>query len=308
MKKYKPPNLFKGVESININGKRLKFIAACCVLFIFLIFIIDIDMPISGKARVIPSEFVTVEAKVAGVIKDLNVTSGDRIKKNALIGHLHNNELIKDLKEAKLEKDMVEKKLLQLEKKLNYLKVMVERNERLYKEDVIAQAEFEKIKLDYDSELQEFNIYKDQKEALENEIEYLNESLENTKIVSPITGIIVDNIEDRIGTYVEEGDKICEIANVDEVFLELPVDEKVIKRIKVGDDVSVSFLSYPDKPISGKVVKIHHVAWEKLRKVVVKENVINVLIRPDSMPFQPKIGMRAEVKIHCGKLGLQNWF
>ncbi len=299
------PNLFKENKSINVNPKKMKIVVLSLIGVILLSLVVKIDIPVSGTARVIPSKSVIIEAVESGIIENLNFIGGDRVEKGKLIGSLRNNKLLKELVEFKIETDIIEKKLIQAEEKVNYLKAMLKRNEELYKEDVIALSELEKIELDYNNDLQEYKIQQDEMKKFKNKVDCLEEALKNTQLIAPISGTIITKIENKIGTFVDEGDEICEIACMDEVLLEFPITEKVLKKITVGDDVSIRFSIYPNKTVKGKVVKIHHVAWEKLKKVLVKENVINVLIKPDSMPFELKSGMTARVKIYCGRIGIK---
>jgi len=161
------------------------------------------------------------------------------------------------------------------------------------------------VKLEYTHALQEYDIYRDELEALRNKIEFYQESFNSMQIVAPISGIIMTKIENKLGTFVKKGDEIGEVANMDEYYLELAINEKYINHFTVGDKASIRFSSYPQKHVSGKVVKIQHAAWEKVKKVLVKENVINVLILPEDTYFAVKPGMTANIKIHCGKIGFR---
>ena len=170
-----PPNLFREDGKSGFSRKKIRIAILCLAGFILIVSVIKVDMPVSGIARIIPSKFAVVEAVEEGVIEKLNFSGGDKVKEGDLICTLYSSELSEETKEAKLKVEISNKELLQSEEKSNYLKTMVERNEDLYKEDVIALAELEKIKLEYIRELQQYGIYKDELETAKNKVEYLRE-------------------------------------------------------------------------------------------------------------------------------------
>ena len=132
-------------------------------------------------------------------------------------------------------------------------------------------------------------------------------SLKNLKIHAPISGIVLTKIENKLGTFVRKGDEICQIGNMNNYLLELPINEKYIDRVTVGHNATIRFSAFSHMPVDGTVVKVQHTAWEKLKKVLVKEQVINVYIQPNDLSSPVKPGMTAHVKVHSGRVYFR-WF
>jgi len=271
-------------------------------LFVLYAFIIKIDFPVTGIAHVIPSQLLTLETQHEGVIDQIYVTSGDVVNSGDIIALLRNDDVMRELKTAKTELNQIRKKLLQIDRKKNYLRIVNANYNELYHNDIIARSEFEKVKLEYTHVLQEYDIYQDEMDTLRSTINYYQNALQKLKIVASMSGIILTKIENNLGAFVRTGDSVCKIANMEGYLLELPVNEKVINNFVVGEEATIRFNAFPRSPITGTVIKIEHTAWEKLKKVLVKERVINVHIQPDANTLDIKPGMTAHIKIHSGKI------
>ncbi|MFH1385302.1 MAG: HlyD family efflux transporter periplasmic adaptor subunit [Candidatus Omnitrophota bacterium] len=296
----KIPNIIIQDREKNSLWKPLRLFLIPLAICLFFVAIIKIDFPVSGISQVVPSQLLTVEALESGIMENVFFASGEKVEHNEVIAMLHNYDLMRDLQETKLQINMVRKKLLQLDRKRNYLRLTVDNHTELYNNEIIARSELEKIKLEYAHELQEYDIYKDEMETLRNKTNYLQEALGHMNILAPISGILLTKIENKQGTFVKRGDIICQIGNMNDFLLELPINEKFIDNFSVGEKATIRFSAYAHKPVNGTVIKIQHTAWEKLKKVLVKENVITVIIKPDDMSLPVKPGMSAHVKIHSG--------
>jgi len=300
-----PPNLFKQTRKVGIRKKSIVIaLAAASGALLFFAFV-DMRFAVSGTARVIPGKFSIVEAIEPGVIEQLQFASGSKVRQGDLICRLRNEQLSEESEAADFKVSMLEQKALMLDYKIKYNKGMVERSEELYKEDVIALAELEKLKLEHDTARKEYEMNGFELESARNKAAMLKRSLANLEIRAPMPGVMITKIEDKPGTYAAKGQVICEIAYLNSVILEFPVKEPVLRNISVGDSVTVRFNVDSGRPLKGRVVKIHHVAWERLEKVLVKENVINVLIETEDIPFELRPGMTAQVRIHSGKIGIR---
>lgn len=282
--------------------RRFIMILACIGL---LCLFIRIDMPVTGTACIIPSQLLAVQAVEPGVIEHVHLSSGNKAEKGQLIATLGNNDLVKEKTEAKLQMNVLRKKLIQADRSRNYLRIIFNNYEELYTDTIISRSEFEKAKLDYTHSQQEYNIYQDEIQSLRAKLDYYNMALNNLKVSAPISGVILTEIENKLGTYVKQGDEICQIANMDNYLLEFPINEKFIDAVSIDTRASIHFPAFPRIRATGTITKIQHNAWEKVKKVLVIENVINVYIKPIDLSLPVKPGMTAYVKIHSGGIHLR---
>jgi len=301
------PNLFTQEKRHRINWRKGGRFLPVLLLVLLCVVSIKVDLPITGTAHVIPSQLLPVEALESGIIEAINVTSGDKVEQGKEIASLNNFQLVNEMQESKLRMEMVRKKLLQLDRRRNYLRIVVNNHEELYRDEIIARSELEKVKLDYTHALQEYQINQDEMQSLRGRINYLQEAIKNLKVNAPISGIILTKIENKLGTFVKKGDEICRIGNMDNFLLEFPINEKYIDNIEIAQEATIRFSAFAHNPVDGQVVKVEQTAWEKLKKVLVKEQVINVYIQPNDLSIPVKPGMTAHIKIHSGRVYLR-WF
>jgi HlyD family secretion protein len=296
------PDLLKSNEHKHKISAKRKITIFLILLVVFLISLfISVESTVSGKARVVPQKIIIIEAKESGILKNVYFDEGNTVKEGQIICTIYNSDYITELKQAKNDEDIIDKSQQQLKKRMVWLENLIERNDALYKDEVIAKAEMETTLLDYEFADLEYKKNIKKLSSLQANIEHLEAAIENANIIAPFDGVIMDQLGNFIGTYIEKGDKICEVADLSNVALEFPVYERCIRKIKSGQKVSISFSAYPGLNTQGEVVSMQPAAWEKVEKVWVKENVINVRIKVDETPFEIKSGMTANVKIYTGR-------
>ncbi|WP_457641849.1 efflux RND transporter periplasmic adaptor subunit [Persephonella sp.] len=249
--------------------------------------------------------YVKVGARATGMIQEMNVDIGDRVKKGELIAIIDQREIWKDIEKAKvdLEKakakveeiertyplkiEEAEKKVKSAEAAYNYAVWKFEREKELLKKEFttqenyeIAQRELEnkKAELDYAKATlerlkEEFKI---RLEIANKELEYAKKVLEKnkirlsyTEIYSPIDGI-VSKIAARKGETVVAGLQVANLITIlDPSKLEVRIytDETDIGKVKVGQKVIYYADAYPDKIFEGVISKIYP-------EPVVRENIV----------------------------------
>jgi cobalt-zinc-cadmium efflux system membrane fusion protein len=74
-------------------------------------------------------------------------------------------------------------------------------------------------------------------------------------ITSPISGF-VSKVNFNIGKYVNPTDVLMELVNTDDIHAALTIFEKDISKIAIGNLVTISLPSIPDKTYPGKVILI----------------------------------------------------
>ena len=261
--------------------------------------LIKIEFPVSGDAKVIPSSPIIVQSKISGVVAGVYRQSGDKVEAGEEIALIKSEDLRTQVEEFNYKLQMSQSKLKQLKSRIRFLQKMDKRNIFLYKKNIISLTELEKSRLDYDHELEQYGILENELRIVELDFGAAKKALESGTIKSPARGVILGKLEGKRGTVVQKGDEICQIADPEDIVLELPVDETEVRKICLGDQVTIKFLSNGE-PVSGSVVKIDSLAGEKATAASNRENVINVQIKPRRISFPIKFGMTARVKIHCG--------
>jgi putative peptide zinc metalloprotease protein len=133
-------------------------------------------------------------------------------------------------------------------------------------------------------------------EKLEAELAQLDDLLGRSKIYASIAGTLTTyRFEEKIGDFLEEGADVCEIANDDQVVVEMPVAEKDIDIIELGQAVKFKVRGYPSRSFRATVDEIAPVATPD-------GNGSSILLRAyvDNEDRVLKPGMTGVAKIYCG--------
>ena len=120
-------------------------------------------------------------------------------------------------------------------------------------------------------------------------VKYWSQIYKPIEIVAPISGqIIVSKMNP--GQSVALSDVLLVLS--DQLIVQGQVDETDVRKIKVGQVVSINLDAYPKKDISGKVVQIFYEA-EVVNNITVYQ--VNVVV--DNMPNFFRSGMNANLNI-----------
>ncbi|HKK80324.1 MAG TPA: efflux RND transporter periplasmic adaptor subunit, partial [Phaeodactylibacter sp.] len=216
----------------------------------------------------------------------------------------------------------------QIEAQLTNAREIQERNEKLYEEGVISEADYQQslsnlrgLEANYkaaDANIKsaresaraaEFSV-----ESAKASLEELRTSLNRTDIYAPMNGIIsrldVEEGERVVGTIQMTGTEMMRIANLNAMEVRVEVSENDVPRVTVGDEVAIEVDAYIDRVFQGKVTQIANSATNTAAsggltsdQVTNFEVRINIdpssyqdLITPNKpYPFRP--GMSASVDI-----------
>lgn len=150
------------------------------------------------------------------------------------------------------------------------------------------------------------NEYEATKKLYENSLASLSQleraanAFENTMLVSPFNGVVVE-VANKVGETAAVGIPIIKIVDPHTKYLELQVDESDIGVVKLGQKVEINVDAYPEKKFFGKVVQISNIA--ELRKTADRikideeDKVIRVKVLPDKLFEELKIGMTVNADI-----------
>jgi HlyD family secretion protein len=132
---------------------------------------------------------------------------------------------------------------------------------------------------------------------LEEQLKILQEQIDLLKIRSPIQGqVATPYLKNRLGAFLEQGKPFCQIVDTSLVIVDMPVAEKEIADVALGNPIILKLRPFPMRTFEANVKAISPVADEasEERKVVIRGELPN----PDG---SLKTGMTGVGKILCGK-------
>jgi HlyD family secretion protein len=188
-----------------------------------------------ATGSVIPRKEVNMKSQVSGIIEKLFVIAGQEIRQGDVIAKV---KIIPDM----LNLANAENRLNQAKISYDNAKQEYERSESLFKQNVIAKADFQPYELKLKSTQEEMA-------AAENNLQLIREgvtrsagSATNTLIRSTISGMVLDVPMKEGSSVIEsntfnEGTTIASVANMGEMIFEGKVDESEVGKIREGMDL-----------------------------------------------------------------------
>ncbi len=194
--------------------------------------ITNISKKTVATGSVIPRKEVEIKPKVSGIISEIFVLPGQKIKSGDVIAKIRIIPNMVSINEA-------ESRLERAHNNLNETKTIFERQKKLYAEKVISEAEYE----------QSLNAYKNSEtelNAAENNLQLIKEGVTkntknetNTLVKSTIDGTVLD-VPVKSGSQVIEantfnaGTTIASIADMGDMIFQGKVDETEVGKLKKG--------------------------------------------------------------------------
>ena len=90
---------------------------------------------------------------------------------------------------------------------------------------------------------------------------YLEEQIQRLSLVSPHSGVVTTpRPEEKVGQYLEPGDLLVEVYELETVIAEIAISEKEIADVRVGQKVVLKARAFPQRSFEGTVTSIAPVA------------------------------------------------
>jgi len=189
------------------------------------------DYRVSAKTVLEPIVQRAAAAPFEGYIREAPRRAGDLVHVNDLLCTLDDREL-------RLERLRALSKFEEYQKE--YHKAMAERE--------AAKAE----------------ILTAQMKQVKAEMALLDDKLAHTRVLSPFDGIVVSgDLSQSLGSPVEKGKVLFEIAPLDSYRIVLEVDERDIADVQVGQRGNVLLSAFPSDPVEVTVQKVTPVSTAK---------------------------------------------
>jgi cobalt-zinc-cadmium efflux system membrane fusion protein len=207
---------------------------------------LDDELTLSGEIGFDENKVVKVFPRNSGQIIESKISLGDKVIAGQPLAHVKSAEVAGNYADvASANADVL------------VAKRAFENQESLYKSGIASEKDLNEAKQNYEKA-----------KAAKNKIESLLaiNGGEHSKpggvytITAPISGYIVEKKMNE-GNFIrpDMGDYLYTISDLQDVWVSANIYELDIPRVKVGYDVEVRTLSYPDKVFTGKIEKISEV-------------------------------------------------
>jgi cobalt-zinc-cadmium efflux system membrane fusion protein len=217
------------------------------------------DVHARGKIVVPPQNQASVNAYIGGVIRDIFVVPGEKVRKGQILATYAGPDVI-----AAQQNYLTAKNNFELYSK------EYERQKSLKKENISSDKEFQNTESRYLESKSTLMATKSTMEMLQIDIEALDRGVisNEIQIVSPIEGI-VQEVNINVGRYAEQQSALFEVLNTSKLWLEISVFEKDIQLVKVGQRVTFAPSSEMKKIYEAHVTSVGLMVEDDIRVVKV---------------------------------------
>jgi len=302
------------------------------------LFVVRMDLRVSGEFTVLPEQNADVRAAVDGIIASVHADENDAVRKGELIVSLAERDVQAEILKFKAQREEAQAKLSLLEagsraeqlelarttvskgqERVTFAQARLDMDAKLFEQKLASQRELEdtreQLQLRH-KELQEAQdnlrlllagSRKEELEAIQAELRRLEAQLRYTeeqaallKVASPIDGVVVTHkLKDRLGEAVKKGDLIAKVHELKTVTAEIAVPESEIAEVRTGQSVALRVRAYPDRSFTGKVFAIAPVATKPAEARA--ERIVLVTTRFENADLLLKPEMTGNAKISCGE-------
>lgn len=241
----------------------------------------SITEEISATGTIEPITQVEVGTQVSGVVEKVYVDFNSVVKKGQLIAELDKTNLKAAVAEATTN-------LSTAQNELDYLQLLFDRKEALYKGNNSPKA-------DYEEALYKLNAAKNTISQRKSELSRAQTNLGFANIYSPINGVVLSkdvNVGQTVAASFSTPTLFTIAQDLSKMQLEADVDEADVGGVKEGQRVTFTVDAFPDETFSGEVTQL------RLNPTTTSSVVTyTVVIRADNPDLKLLPGLTATVSI-----------
>ncbi len=219
-------------------------------------------------------EEVEVNPKVSGRIVQIKVDTGQAVERGALLAVIEDAEIEQQVQRSKASIDVNDATISQREAELSNALAELNRKKQLMEMGLISHQEFETVETRYKVAQSQLELARAQRRATAAEERELTIRHGQTRVYSPINGIISVRHVDQ-GAMVSPTNPIVTVVNVSTMVLEANASEKDIARIRAGSQATVIVDSLPGQQYPGRVMRISPVLDPQTRNGSVEIEIAN---------------------------------
>ena len=282
---------------------------------------------VSANGKIQPETDVRISPYISGEVVELYVKEGDQIQAGDLLAKIDPeiylsvyDQSVASLNTQKANESNAIARLTQMEAQYENARLTYERQEKLHKQNVISQAEFDQAKANFKvagaqvtSAKQDIKAAEYMVKSSEAGLKRSREDLTRTAIFAPNAGTVsMLNVlkGERVtgASQFSSGTEIMRLANLNEMEARVEVNENDIIRVNNGDTALIEVDAYLNRKFKGVVteiatsantigVSVDQVTNFNVKIHLVKGSYEDLLKpdRPDYSPFRP--GMSCTVDI-----------
>ena len=242
------------------------------------------SIPANGKIQ--PVVQVKISPDVSGEIVELNVKEGQYVEKGKLLLKIKPEVYSSALNRMEASLNSTKSRLEQIGAQVMNLEAVYKRTEKLYKDNVVSQSDFEDVESQYKAGLKQLEAARFDVKSAQASVDEAKENLNKTSIYAPMSGTVsalnVERGERVVGTSQMAGTEMLRIANLEAMEALVDVNENDIVNVKLNDTAIIEVDAYPGKTFRGLVTEVANSATATAGVDQVTNFQVKVYILPES--------------------------
>lgn len=227
------------------------------------------DLSFSAKITANEERKAEIFPMLSGTVRSVAVRLGDKVTSGQVLAIMGSAEMAG-----------FDKEVISAAAELRNAERQVKQAEELYKSGLSSARELEEAKNDFLIKQAE------NKRALATLKLNGGNNSGNYTVKSPLSGFIIEkNVTANMQVRPDNDNNLFTVADLSKVWAMVNIYESDISRVKEGDEVQLSILSYPEKTFKGKIEKIYNLIDNESK--VMKARVIvpnpGYLLKPGMM-------------------------
>ncbi len=214
----------------------------------------DIVKKTVATGSIVPRKEVEVKPKVSGVLTELSAVAGMRVKQGDALGKI---SIIPDAAQINQSEAAVRTAQIAFEN----AKRELDRNEKLFGQGVIADAELQRFRTDFALRRQELSAAQSMLQLAKEGATRGQDKTSTLVVTSTATGTVID-VPVKVGFSVIQannfnaGTTIAVVADMDDMIFEGRVDEAEVAKIKVKNKLSIKVGAIENENLEGELETI----------------------------------------------------
>ncbi len=254
---------------------------------------IAIAVTASGTVNAIST--ISVGTQVSGTIKHIYADFNSPVKKGRLIALIDPTIFETRVEQAKADLLSARAGLEKAKSILMNAKRTMDRNSKLFSENLIARSVLDTSVTNYETSKAEVTAAAARIAQAKAALKYAETNLRYTKILSPVNGVVISrnvDVGQTVAASFQTPTLFTIARDLTKMQIDTNVDEADIGSIKVGQDAEFTVDAYPDITFKGSV-------WQVRIAPITVQNVVtyDAVIRVDNPGLKLKPGMTANVSI-----------
>lgn len=245
-------------------------------------------------------EEVMLSSEVIGRVDQLYVEEGDEVTQGQLVLQVEDVNFIAGLEQSEAAVRINRIDIERQEIRIANLESQYQRSNTLHERGMIGDDEFELMRNQLDLARVDLKSARERLTQSEAQLEQIKDQLSNTKIVSPIDGVVT-SLDIKVGeTAIASstnipGSSLMTIANPASIYTEVLVDEADVANIEIGQRVEIVAIAYPDEPMIGEVRYIANTAKIAPGRQGLSFTVKIDIVDAGGVTLRPGMSCRAEI-------------